>query len=61
MDLRTETWNFLGRVIVTEFTVGKNRTEGTFILVKEFSLAEKEIITKAYVSDEEVSQVLNIE
>lgn len=58
MDLRTGDWKFLGRIIITEFTVGKNRTEGTFILVKEFSENEKETITKAYVSDEEVAKIL---
>ncbi len=58
MDLRTNDWEFLGRIIITEFTVGKNRTEGTFILVKEFSEDERDIITKAYVSDEEVAKIL---
>jgi hypothetical protein len=58
MDLRTLDWNFLGRIIITQFTVGKNKTEGIFILVKEFSTEEKEIITKTYVSDEETSKVL---
>jgi len=59
MDLRTSDWKFLGRIIITEYTVGKNRTEGTFVLVKEFSETEKEIITKCFVSDEEVNRVLN--
>ncbi len=58
MDLRTEEWDFLGRIVITEFTVGKNQTKGTFVLVKEFSDDEKEIITKTYVSDEEVSKIL---
>lgn len=58
MDLRTSDWKFLGRIIVTEFTVGKNRTEGKFILVKEFSDEDKKAITKSYVSDEEVEAIL---
>ena len=58
MDLRTDDWIFLGRIIITEFTVGRNRTEGTFILVKEFSEHDREIITKTYLSDEEVAKVL---
>ncbi len=58
MDLRTEEWDFLGRIIITEFTIGKNRTEGIYVLVKEFSLEEKEIITKSYVSDKEVEDIL---
>ncbi len=58
MDLRTEDWKFLGRIIITEYTVGKNRTEGTFVLVKKFSENEKEIISKSYVSDEEVKKAV---
>jgi len=60
MDLRTDNWKFLGRIIITEFTVGKNRTDGKFILVKEFSKDEMEIITKTYVSDEEVTAILRL-
>ena len=58
MDLRTSEWQFLGRVIVTEFTVGNGRTTGAFMLVKEFSDAEREVITKTFVSNEEVQEVL---
>lgn len=58
MDLRTTDWRFIGRIIITEITIGNEETQGTFILVKEFSESEKEIITNAYVSDEEVSNVL---
>ncbi|NQV91148.1 DUF2584 family protein [Candidatus Woesearchaeota archaeon] len=57
MDLRTTEWKFLGRIIVTEFTVGKNRTQGIFVLVKDFSDEDKEVITKTYVSDEEVKDI----
>lgn len=59
MDLRTIDWKFLGRVIIVEYTIGKGKTEGKFILVKEFSDMDKEIITKSYVSDEEMEDVLN--
>ncbi len=59
MDLRTSDWKFLGRVIITEYTVGKGRTEGTFILVKTFSEAEREVITKTYVSNEELKTILD--
>lgn len=58
MDLRTKDWKFLGRVVVTEYTVGKGRTTGTFVLVKEFSEQEKEIMTRSYVAEEEVEKVL---
>ncbi len=58
MDLRDSEWNFYGRIIIREYTIGKNRTQGTYVLVKEFSEQERETITKAYVSDEEVKEVL---
>ncbi len=58
MDLRTEDWKFLGRVVVTEFTVGPGRTEGTFVPVKNFTDEEKMIMTKTYVSEEEVKSIL---
>ncbi len=40
MDLRMEDWSFIARIIITEFTIGKDRTEGTFIVVKLFSTEE---------------------
>ncbi len=58
MDLRTDDWKFLGRIVITEYTIGKGRTEGRFILVKEFSEGEKEIITKTYMSDYDVEEFL---
>ncbi len=58
MDLRSDSWEFYGRVVIIEYTVGKNRTEGTFVLIKEFSDEEREVITRAYVSDEEVDSVV---
>lgn len=58
MDLRTTDWTFLGRIIITEYTIGKGRTEGTFVLVKDFSEEEKKVITKAFMSDEDVAAFL---
>ena len=58
MDLRDSEWNFYGRIIIREYTIGKNRTQGTYVLVKYFSEEENKIITKAYVSDEEVKEVI---
>ncbi|MFA5126394.1 MAG: hypothetical protein WC465_00115 [Patescibacteria group bacterium] len=58
MDLRTRDWKFLARIVITEYTIGKNRTEGTFILVKDFSEAEKEIISKTFVDDKEVENIV---
>ena len=59
MDLRTNNWEFKARIIITEFKLGHNKTTGTFIPVKLFSEKENEIITKTYVSDEEVKEILN--
>lgn len=58
MDLRTTDWKFVARIIVTEYTVGKNRTEGTYIPVKFFTEEEKAIITKTFVSDEDVNSIV---
>lgn len=58
MDLRTSDWKFICRIIVKEYTIGEGRTEGTYIPVKLFSEEDKKIITKAYVSDEEVEEIL---
>jgi len=55
-DIEYLGWFWL--VIVTQFTVGNNKTSGKFILVKEFSDEDKEIITKAFVFDEEVDRIL---
>ncbi|MEK6857883.1 MAG: DUF2584 family protein [Nanoarchaeota archaeon] len=58
MDLRTTDWEFIARVIVTKYSLGDNKTEGIYIPVKLFSAEERKIITKTYVSDEEVRSVL---
>ncbi len=58
MDLRMADWTALGRCVITEYTVGEGRTEGTFVVVKIFDKLQGEQVTRAYVSDEEVEQVL---
>ncbi|MFH0713912.1 MAG: DUF2584 family protein [Candidatus Micrarchaeota archaeon] len=59
MDLRTNEWKALGRCIVTEYTIGKGRTEGTFVMVKIFNEKESQYATNTYVSDEEVNKIIN--
>ena len=58
MDLRTSDWKFIARIVITEYTLGNEKTEGTFVVVKQFTEEETEIITKTYVSDEEVKTIL---
>jgi len=58
MDLRTENWKFRARIIITNYMLGNDKTEGTFIPVKIFSNEENEIITKTFVSDEEVEKII---
>lgn len=58
MDLRTRDWKFIARVAVREYKLGHGSTEGTFILVKDFSPEEKEIITKTFVSDQELEDIV---
>ena len=58
MDLRTTAWKALGRCVVVEYTVGKGRTEGTYVMVKIFTPEEARYATETYVSDEEVGTIL---
>lgn len=58
MDLWTEDWKALGRCVITEYTVGKGRTEGVFVIVKIFDKLQSEQVTNTFVSDEEVEKVL---
>ncbi len=58
MDLKTKDWKFKARIIITKYTLGGNKTEGEFIPVKIFSDKENEIITKTFVSDKEVDEIL---
>ena len=58
MDLRTNDWEFKARIIITTYNLGNEKTEGTFIPVKLFTKEENKIITKTFVSDEEVEKIL---
>lgn len=58
MDLWTNDWKFKGRIIITKYVLGDNKTEGTYIPVKLFTEEENDVITKTYVSDEEINTVL---
>lgn len=61
MDLRTLDWKFIARIVITSYTLGQERTQGSFVVVKEFTDEEKKIITKTYVSEEEVRKILERE
>ena len=58
MDLRKSNWEALGRCVITEYTIGEDRTEGTFVMVQIFDKNQAEQVTKTYVSDEEVEKLL---
>ncbi len=58
MDLRTSDWKALGRCVVTEFTVGNNKTKGKFVMVKLFNKEQAKQVTDTFVSDEEVENIL---
>lgn|GEM_PF-769225 len=58
MDLRDENWNAYGRCVIIEYTLGNEKTIGTYVLVKIFGEEQREQVTKAFVSDEEVEAVL---
>lgn len=58
MDLRDNSWNAYGRCIITEYTLGNNKTIGTYVMVKIFSDEQAKYVTDAYVSDEEVENIL---
>jgi hypothetical protein len=58
MDLRDCDRNFICRIIITEYTIGKWRTHGTYIPFRFFTEEENKTITKAFVSDEEVIEIL---
>lgn len=58
MDLRTSDRNFICRIIITEYTIGKWSTQGTYIPVKFFTEEENKTITKTFVSDTEVIDIL---
>lgn len=59
MDLRDEDWNAYGRCVITEYTLGNNKTIGTYVMVRIFNDVQREQVTRAFVSDEEVCTVLS--
>ncbi len=59
MDLRDDSWSAYGRCVVTQYTLGNDKTTGTYVMVKIFSDDERKYATNTYVSDEEVKNVLN--
>lgn len=58
MDLRDENWNAFGRCVITEYTLGNNKTAGTYVMVKIFDAEQAKQVTDTYVSDEEVDAIL---
>ncbi|MFA6131590.1 MAG: DUF2584 family protein [Patescibacteria group bacterium] len=58
MDLRDNDWNAYGRCVITEYTVGNNKTMGTYVVVTIFDEKQREQVTKTFVSDEEVKAIL---
>jgi hypothetical protein len=59
MDLRDENWNAYGRCVITKYTLGEGKTIGTYVMVKIFDEKQREEVTKAFVSDEEIGAVLS--
>lgn len=58
MDLRDENWNAYGRCVITKYTLGEGKTIGIYVLVKIFDEIQGRQVTKSFVSDEEVNDVL---
>ncbi|HLD15267.1 MAG TPA: hypothetical protein VJB94_01680 [Candidatus Nanoarchaeia archaeon] len=58
MDIWTSDWKALGRCVVLEYTVGKGKTEGTFVVVQIFDKKQSDEVTKTYVADLEVEKIL---
>lgn len=59
MDLRDGNWNALGRCVITEYTLGNDKTEGTYVMVKIFDETQADQVTKTFVTNEEVDAVLS--
>ena len=59
MDLRDENWNTYGRCVIMEYTLGNDKTIGTYVMVKIFDKEQATFVTETFVSDEEVDSVLN--
>lgn len=58
MDLRLSNWDFICRIIVTHITIWDGITKWVYIPVKLFSDDDKKTITKCFVSDEEVNDIV---
>ncbi len=59
MDLRAENWQAFGRCVITEYTIGNDRTTGTYVMVQIFDQEQAKQVTDTYVSAEEVERILN--
>jgi hypothetical protein len=59
MDLRDKEWKVYGRCVVTEYTVGHDKTTGEFVMVKIYNEEQSRYATESYISDEEVIKILN--
>jgi hypothetical protein len=60
MDFRRDDWEALGRCVIIEFTVGEERTEGTFVMVKIFDEEQRKHVTNTYIPDQEVERILKL-
>lgn len=58
MDLRESNWGFVCRIIIPEITIWNGYTKWKYIPVKLFNEDEKNIITKTYVSNEAVDEIV---
>jgi hypothetical protein len=45
--------------VITEYTLGNNKTIGTYVLVKIFEKDQSEQVSKAFVSDGYVDTILS--
>lgn len=46
IELITDKWEFVAKILMIEFTVGKGRTEGSYKVIKTFSKEDVEVISK---------------
>lgn len=49
MDLITDKWEFVAKILMLEFTVGRGRTEGSYRVIKVFSEEEARAISKSLI------------
>lgn len=60
IDLANEAWEIVGRVVVREFTVGKERTEGIYEVLLVYGENEKTILTQVNRNGENVLANLHL-